>query len=1178
MSDGASPARTQNDETIDSILAEYLRRVDAGETVDREAFLAAHPESAAALKSYFETADVVEQMAGSLVSESIASDAQNRDDATLTLPSPDLQPPAPDPARDSTLRNQQATIVKVQSSLTGLETLPPLAGEQNQQKPSSSESPSGPAPEKIGRYRIEKVLGQGAMGVVYLAHDSNLGRRVALKIPRFTEADGHEFIERFYREARTAANLRSPHICPVYDVGEIDGAPFITMAFIEGKPLSDYIRPACPQPERQVAGVVRKLAVALDEAHRAGIVHRDLKPANIMVDTRGEPIIMDFGLAREMSADPESTRLTHFGMMIGTPAYMPPEQVNGENDLVGPRSDIYALGVILYELLTGRIPFQGSLAAVLGQILTVEPVPPSQLRPDLDPRIETICLKLMSKKMEDRPGSMKEVAGMLTEYLRSPRSQSSAAPTVIETPATPPPTRSIASRDRLKETPKVEIDAIGRTARRLFAKHDYEQAAQLLSQIPETARTEKHSELLQECIERNDEVNFLIARLQDGLSRNQVMGLDNIVSRLLELKPGNRLGIEARERVAQAALRRRRVTMSRPMGLGSIPPAVQWITLWLAFFGFMYGMVIIYVKRGDKETKVIGSLEPGEEFEAVVRSGADGETTIEMKARTAGMIPSDRKPAAKVSPRALQPAVSTIGSAPGISSTYRFVEVRQLSGHTASISCVAFFPDGERAVSGSHDKTLRIWNVRDGKELFRLNHNRNTTSVAVSPDGSRIASAHIGGEVNVWDVATRANVLKIPRSQQLVSAVRFSRDGKSIVFGSRGHFAAVWEIAGKREVKRFETGDTGWIHGVEFLPDGRSALAGTTDGRLIQWSVETGNAIRTIRQFPSWIEAIACSADGKRIACGGLQAGKESPNRIWDFASGIELARFEGHTDCVEGVAFALGDRCVVTGSQDRTLRLWDAGTGAELARAESKTHVMHHLAVAPDGSQVLTGGGLYNVPDKPTSDDRDYQLRLWRITEAASPKPTAAPSPAVAGRMGAIHVLNGHTKSINDLAISPDGRWLASCGHDQTVRVWDLSSGQEVKLINGHFNAAVFTPDGKRLILGQDNQNPRSEIRLISVDDWKEVDAVKEAGKTVNDLAVSSDGKMLLSSHPGGVRLWNLESRQLIRYFEKPSDRAIARIAFDSSNRHAFGAAGHDKFVRWEVQSGRIVSSHSRP
>jgi hypothetical protein len=270
-------------------------------------------------------------------------------------------------------------------------------------------------PEQFGRYLIVRKLGQGSMGTVYLAHDRSLDRPVALKVPRLRVGDDHKVLERFYQEARAAATLEHPNLCPIYDVGAIDGTPYLTMAFVEGCPLSEVIRDDQPlEPARAVA-LVHQLAVALQVAHARGVIHRDLKPSNVMLNRRGEPVVMDFGLARR--AQSGEARLTHDGSLVGTPAYMPPEQVQGQVDVQGPACDIYALGVILYEALTGRLPFQGPVMAVLAQIISEEPAPLRQLRPDLDPALERICLKAMAKKPEERYASMSALAADLAACL-----------------------------------------------------------------------------------------------------------------------------------------------------------------------------------------------------------------------------------------------------------------------------------------------------------------------------------------------------------------------------------------------------------------------------------------------------------------------------------------------------------------------------------------------------------------------------------------------------------------------------------------------------------------------------------------------------------------------------------------------------------------------------------------
>jgi serine/threonine protein kinase len=276
----------------------------------------------------------------------------------------------------------------------------------------------------IGRYKILKVLGSGSMGSVFLAHDSQLDRQVALKAPRLEHDSTGELSQRLYREARAAATLNHPNICPIYDVSEHEGTCFIAMGYVSGQPLAAYVASKKRQPERESAKVVRKIALALEEAHAHGILHRDLKPTNIMIDKRGEPIVMDFGVACWFD-DRTQTRLTQQGALVGTPAYMSPEQIEGRTK-IGPASDIYSLGVLLYQILTGRCPFEGTILNVISQVLHQDPPDAREFRPDLSPELIAIFERAMRKNPADRFPSMRDFAKALTAFLNdSPRSEKS---------------------------------------------------------------------------------------------------------------------------------------------------------------------------------------------------------------------------------------------------------------------------------------------------------------------------------------------------------------------------------------------------------------------------------------------------------------------------------------------------------------------------------------------------------------------------------------------------------------------------------------------------------------------------------------------------------------------------------------------------------------------------------
>lgn len=536
-----SPGPDALDPRVNQALQEYLEKIDRGEAVDQEEFLAQHLEIADQLRSFI--ADAVD------LARRVTPDA--------------------------------ITAAEISTNRSLSETTPPTT-------PGAVPT----LPEVFGRYRVMRLLGRGAMGAVYLAEDTQLARQVALKIPHFDSSQPEELLQRFYREARTAATLRNPHICPVYDVGEINGQHYISMAYIEGHPLSEIIKTKGQQPERQVLTLVRKLALALQEAHNQGVIHRDLKPGNIMVDARGEPVVMDFGLACQVREGAE--RLTHSGVILGSPAYMSPEQLEGDTTKVTPSADQYALGVILYELLTGQLPFRGTISAVVGQIITKPAPAPQALRPELDPRINQLCLQMLAKTPAKRLDSMKAVADRILAIMKEPATNDSSVSTPAPNPSaaetTPAEAKPVAetivpnganlqqqvaalikqgelqaaldvlaplaqrkagkqaewARQKLNEvhallqTGQRDQAALCLLAGKLIRKADYAEAIRILSEIPVPARTDELNDLLSDAEAKEEEATLLLQDIETAVRKDQPKELPALVKRFLQLKPGNK--------------------------------------------------------------------------------------------------------------------------------------------------------------------------------------------------------------------------------------------------------------------------------------------------------------------------------------------------------------------------------------------------------------------------------------------------------------------------------------------------------------------------------------------------------------------------------------------------------------------------------------------------------------
>jgi serine/threonine-protein kinase len=285
-------------------------------------------------------------------------------------------------------------------------------------------------PARVGRFEVRAVLGEGAFGSVYLAFDPDLNRSVALKVPRPGMLTG-EFLDRFLREAKAAAAIDHPNVCPVYEVGSTQGIPYIVMRYVPGPTLADLLeRRGRPLAEVHAVCVVRALALAVEAAHKRGVIHRDLKPGNVLIDPdRHDVLITDFGLAR-MTGEVR-VGATQAGQILGTPAYMSPEQARGDVAAVGPCSDIYALGVILYELLTGTVPFGGGVRGVLAAVATGrDPDPPSARRPGMHPDLDRVCLRAMARNPADRHRSARELADDLDRLARAVPTTPAAEPAV----------------------------------------------------------------------------------------------------------------------------------------------------------------------------------------------------------------------------------------------------------------------------------------------------------------------------------------------------------------------------------------------------------------------------------------------------------------------------------------------------------------------------------------------------------------------------------------------------------------------------------------------------------------------------------------------------------------------------------------------------------------------------
>jgi WD40 repeat protein len=988
----------------------------------------------------------------------------------------------------------------------------------------------------IPGYEVLEEIGRGGMGVVYKARQLGLNRLVALKMVLDGAYAGAHERARFQREAEAVARLQHPNIVEIYDVGEHEGQPFLALEYVDGPSLAAVLA-ARPLPPRDAARLVEALARAVHEAHRRGIVHRDIKPANVLLQTQDDqppgptscplhagfcvPKIADFGLAKYLDGEHGKTQT---GSILGTPGYMAPEQAAGQGKgrTVGPATDVYALGTILYECLTGRPPFHAETALdTMLLVVNAEPEPPRRLQRGLPRDLETICLKCLQKEPGKRYASAQALADDLAAFQRG-------EPVRARRASLPERAYRLARR-RPVAAGLVALLLVGLA----WAGWEYGPSAYRLAT--------NQGQLAVEGVGSGGEV---VVR-QDG----ETVATLPLEGRRWAHLPAGTYDVELAGAAPGLELSAEQVTLGRngrevlqvgPRKEGEIrhldghngPVRALAISpdgrLAVSGGGF---------PEGDRSVR-LWNLRTGEQ----VRLLADLPSMVEGAA-----FSSDGR-------RVL------CGCQDGIARVWDVAggeEVARLVGHRGQIWSVAFAPDGRRALTGGNDGSVRLWDVETGKHLDVFDrHTSGVPGVAFSPDGRLAASASSDMTVRIWDLDSGEQLHCLRGHTQGAQCVAFSPDGRHVLSGGFDRVLWLWDAVDGKPVRRL-VGHAGPVWGVAFAPDGRHAATASADRTVRVWEVESGGEVYS---FGGHGDGVACVAfdprGGRALSAGGVNwedgkwaRGADCALRLWGLPGPLpaakeespslapELRRLEGTTSAVYGLAASADSRLGLTGDGQHFVRLWDLVSGKERGRLISHTGQPYGVVVSADGRRALTAAHdrtarLWDLESGKELLRLQAQVVLWDV--ALSPDGRQALTAGDNGRVElwndrgvVLRAFQGHTGRVRRVLFTPDGRRALSCATDKTVRVWDLKSSREVLKFTEHTGEVL-------------------------------------------DLALSPDGRQVLS---GGadqtVRLWDIETGQELLRFEGHAAQ-VERVVWSLDGSEAASADAHGLVLRWDTGTGR--------
>jgi WD40 repeat protein len=964
--------------------------------------------------------------------------------------------------------------------------------------------------ERIGDYEILEEIGRGGMGVVFRARQAGVGREVALKVVLAGRLASAVEVERFRREVEAAGHLDHPNIVAVHEAGEHRGIPFFSMRLVDGGSLAGRLGEFRSRP-RDAARLVEILARAIHHAHGRGVLHRDLKPANILLDSRGDPHITDFGLARLLERDESLTRT---GAFVGTPGYVAPEILRGQGK-ASAAVDVYGLGAILYSLLTGGPPFHAPTPIeTIEHVKTAEPVRPRHLNPSADRDLETICLRCLEKEPARRYPSAEALAEDLARYLRGEpiaARPAGAAEKAFKWARRKPAWAALAASTFLGTVTLIVVLAVS--------------GANLGKALDATLR----EQALSRRYLHNAEMNLALAAWGEGR-------LDRMDLLLEAHRP--RPGEEDLRGFEWFHLKRRTLSCFReirePQKIGAI-----------AFHpdgrSFASGSDGGTIKVRETATgNVLRTFSWGERSIGAMKYSPDGSRIALVSTISAGRPGGDLAVIDAVSGKAILEREAPEGGAIGAEFNHDGKLLAVTGGHIriwdiASGSTVgvlekggaftcAIFTDWEAITCGSWDGSIRRWEFRKSSEasvidaswsgistvaafngglyigagymeipLVRiwLNDGKGGAMAFRAPRNSRLITSESdltdaaypltvagGGELLVWDIATGRLLASVRSENDDFSSSALSPDGKVLISPDRKAGIRLWSMRDLQEPLVLREGEE--IDSIAFSPDGRKLAVGRRSGKVRLWDTEGFRTETTIDGQPpgSMVMAVAFGPDGTILATGGT-AGTA---RLLDLRTGKEVRSLGGHQGSIRQAAFD-PRRAVLAVASFRKVRIWSLEDGSLLREIQAHEDRVYDAAFSPDGRLLATCGaeGTVKLWDAGTwAEIRNLHRTGGEeiLCLAFSPDGKILASGTAAGKIPVwdpasgreLGVCLGHTSRVNRLAFTPDGRSLISCGGDRTVKIWDPVVFQEKLTLPAgekNLNAVAVSPDGRLVAAG---------------------------------------------------------------------------------------------------------------